>query len=66
MSTIGGFTQDQLSEIWDSFDGNQPNPAAKKVVDDDSGHVMIMNTNDGLLAVSRKDYGEMWQVTPCA
>ena len=63
MEPLGGFTQEQLDEIWDSLDGDNPNPAANKVVDDDVEQVMTINTNEGQVAVSRKSGGD-WSDTP--
>lgn len=63
MKLLGGFTQKELNEIWDSLGGDSPDPLAKKVIDDDIEQVLTINTTDGQLSVSRKP-GEDWLDTP--
>ncbi len=63
MKPLGGFTQEELNEIWDSLSTDKPNSAANTVVDDDVEQVMTINTNDGQVSVSRKP-GEEWIDTP--
>ena len=63
MKPLGGFTQDKLDEIWDSLKSDNPDPSAKKIVDDDTEQVMTINTSEGQVAVSRKP-GEKWHDTP--
>ena len=63
MKPLGGFAQEKLNEIWDSLDSDNPDPSAKRVVDDDAEQVMTINTTDGQASVSRKP-GEEWFDTP--
>jgi len=63
MKILGGFTQDELTEIWDSLGGDNPNPSAKKVVDDNVEQVMIVKTSDGVVSISRVP-DEEWFDTP--
>jgi len=63
MKSLGGFSQKQLSDIWDSLSSDNPNQSAKKVVDDEVEQVMTISTNIGQVTVSRKP-GEEWFDTP--
>ena len=63
MEPLGAFTQEKLNEIWDSLDGNDPHPSAKKEVDDEAEQVMSINTTEGQVLVSRKP-GEDWADMP--
>jgi hypothetical protein len=63
MELLGGFTQEKLTEIWDSLDSDTPNPTAGKVVDDEVEQVMTISTTQGQVSVSRKP-GETWSPTP--
>jgi len=63
MKALGGFTQKQLDDIWNSLDGDNPDQSAKKVVDDDVEQVMTIDTVDGQVSVSRKP-GDEWFDTP--
>ncbi len=64
MKPLGGFTQEELNDIWDSLDSDNPNPSAKKVADDDTEQVMTINTTDGQASVSRKSDKDDWSDTP--
>lgn len=62
MNPSCGFTQEQLDDIWDSLDGDDPYPSAKRVVDDVE-QVMTIDTTNGQASVSRKP-GDEWYDTP--
>lgn len=63
MKQLGGFTQEKLNDIWDTMDGDNPDPSAKNMVDDDAEQVMTIKTTNGQVSVSRKP-GEEWFDTP--
>ena len=60
MKPLGGFTQDKLNEIWDSFGTDKPYPTARIIVDDDTEQVMTINEGANQVSVSRKP-GEEWE-----
>ena len=63
MTSVGGFTQERLNEIWESLQGENPDPSATKVVDDDVEQVMTINSSHDQVSVSRKP-GGVWHKTP--
>ena len=58
MKSLGGFSQKQLNDIWDSLNSDNPNRSAEKVVDDEVEQVMKINTINGQVLVSRRPGGE--------
>lgn len=61
MSTIDGFAQEKIREIWDSLAGEKPFPGAKRVVDDEHEQVMTISTENGQVAVQRRSERDLWR-----
>lgn len=52
--------QEELNRIWDSLDGSNPNPSAKRITNDEAEQAMSTDTTNGPIFVSRKP-GGIWR-----
>lgn len=63
MESLGGYTQDELDELWEEANSDSPPGGVTIQVDDSVEHVMNIAQPDGVVEVTRDPGGE-WTDVP--